>query len=155
MPGSWPADKLPGLTSSTCRVTSPDDTTYNCIAWAASTNSRWWWPDDRGIGYWPIAERQVKVECFVKAFEALGYKICLNDALEKGIEKIAIFGHKTPNTDAVPTHAALQLSNGEWTSKLGPCEDIIHPDLNAVNGPAYGRPLVFMSRTKPISSTPR
>ena len=88
------------------------------------------------------------VECFVKAFETLGYRICPTEALDAGIEKIAIFGHKTPNTDAVPTHAALQLGNGEWTSKLGPFEDVVHPDVNAVNGPAYGRPLVFMSRPR-------
>ena len=148
MPGKWPPQELPGLDDSTCRITSPDTATYNCIAWAAKTNSRWWWPDSYGIGYWPISERAITVECFVRAFESLGYKICLSDALENGVEKIAIFGIKPPNAEAVPTHAALQLDNGEWTSKLGPFEDVVHRDVNAVNGPVYGRPLVFMSRTR-------
>ena len=148
MPGSWPPHELPGLTDSTCRVTSPYDTTYNCIAWAANTNSRWWWPDQMGVGYWPIAERETTVGCFVKAFEALGYRICLSGALEEGIEKVAIFGQKAQDGSAIPTHAALQLQNGEWTSKLGAFEDIVHSDVNAVNGPVYGRPLVFMSRPR-------
>jgi hypothetical protein len=110
-----------------------------------------------GIAYWPIAEREITVGCFVKAFQALGYEICLSDGLEKGIEKIAIFGHKAQDGSAVPTHASLQLENGEWTSKLGRFEDVIHPEVNAVNGPAYGRPLVFMSRQRSaqISSFPR
>jgi len=148
MPGKWPPDELPGLNDSTCRITSPDTPIYNCIAWAAKNNSRWWWPDPLGIGYWPLAERTATVDCFVKLFESLGYSICLNASREEGIEKVAIFGHKAPDRQATPTHAALQLSNGEWTSKLGPFEDVVHPDLYAVDGPVYGRPLVFMSRPR-------
>jgi len=84
----------------------------------------------------------------MSAFETLGYKYCLNGALENETEKVAIFGYKAPDGSAIPTHAALQLENGEWTSKLGRFEDIAHPDVNAVNGPVYGRPLVFMSRPR-------
>jgi hypothetical protein len=105
-----------------------------------------------GVGYWPIAEREITVGCFVKAFEALGYAICMSDALEDGIQKIAIFGHKAQDGSARPTHAALQLRTGSWTSKLGPFEDVTHPDVNAVNGPTYGRPLVFMSRQRPAGT---
>lgn len=148
MPGSWPPHEFPGLTQATCSVTSRVTSTYNCIAWAAKNDSRWWWPDTMGIAYWPLPQRELTVECFVKAFETLGYKICLNDSLEDEVEKIAIYGHKPLNADAVPTHAALQLSNGEWTSKLGSFEDIVHPKVDAVNGPLYGRPLVFMSRPR-------
>jgi hypothetical protein len=46
----------------------------------------------------------------------------------------------------VPTHAALQLPSGEWTSKLGPFEDISHAHENDVNGPAYGAVRFYMSR---------
>jgi hypothetical protein len=101
-----------------------------------------------GIAYWPLPQRELTVDCFVRAFETLGYRICLNNSLENDVEKIAIFGHKPLNADAVPTHAALQLSSGDWTSKLGPFEDIVHPDVDAVDGPVYGRPLVFMSRPR-------
>jgi hypothetical protein len=152
MAGSWSPDELPDLTDLTCRVTSPRTSTYNCIAWAASANSRWWWPDDKGIAYWPIAERKLTVDCFVKAFETLGYKICLDDALEPGIEKIAIFIGKALDGSMIPTHAALQLPSGEWASKLGPLEDIVHPDVNAVNGPLYGRPYVYMCRPRANSA---
>lgn len=150
--GSWPPQELPGLTDSTCKITSPCTRRYNCIAWAAKTNSRWWWPDPLGIGYWPLADRDVTIDCFVRAFESLGYKICLNESVEEGVEKVAIFGLKASDGSATPTHAALQLSSGEWTSKLGGFEDIVHKRVDSVNGPAYGRPLIFMSRPRPSST---
>jgi hypothetical protein len=148
MPGNWPQNEFPNLTDTNCSVTSPVTRRYNCIAWAAKNNTRWWWPDPFGIGYWPLAERRVTFDCFVKAFESLGYRVCLSDALEEGFEKIAIYGIKSPDGSALPTHAALQLNNGEWTSKLGQFEDISHKSAEDLIGPVYGRPLVFMSRPK-------
>ena len=41
---------------------------------------------------------------------------------------------KTLEPTPVPTHAARQLANGWWTSKLGPSFDIEHIDLNAIAG---------------------
>ena len=49
---------------------------------------------------------------------------------------------------SVPTHAALQLESGAWTSKLGDFEDIEHVTVDAVNGPLYGRPVAFLSRRR-------
>ena len=89
------------------------------------------------------------VDCFVKAFQHVGYKICMSESFEDGAEKIAIFGHKAQDGTSVPTHAALQLPNGKWTSKLGQFEDITHSTVDALSGPVYGRPLVFMSRPRP------
>jgi len=109
-----------------------------------------------GIGYWPPppVHREETMQAFVEAFESLGYHLCLNDSLEVGIEKIAIFGVRSPipNEPAVPTHAALQLSSGEWTSKLGTFEDVSHTSVDAVSGPVYGRPMIFMSRPHPFNS---
>jgi hypothetical protein len=106
-----------------------------------------------GVGYWPPppVQREETIQAFVEAFESLGYKICYDGSLEAGIEKVAIFGAKNPvpNEPTVPTHAALQLSSGEWASKMGPLEDIEHLTVDAVNGPIYGRPMVFMSRPHP------
>ncbi|HEY6350039.1 MAG TPA: hypothetical protein VI636_11580, partial [Candidatus Angelobacter sp.] len=64
------------------------------------------------------------------------------------LEKIAVFGHKAQDGTVTPTHAALQLESGEWTSKLGPFEDITHKKLEDVNGPTYGKPVCFMSRPR-------
>lgn len=109
-----------------------------------------------GIGYWPPppVPREETMQAFVEAFESLGYRLCLNDSLEEGVEKIAIFGARSPipGEPAVPTHAALQLSSGEWTSKLGTYEDISHATVEGVSGPVYGRPMIFMSRPHPTTS---
>jgi len=89
------------------------------------------------------------MEAFVYAYETLGYKLCYDNSLESGIEKIAIFGKNNPaDGSTIPTHAALQLESGEWTSKMGPLEDISHTTVDAVNGPVYGKPIYYMSRPR-------
>jgi hypothetical protein len=60
---------------------------------------------------------------------------------EDDVEKIAI------DTDgAKPTHAARQLADGTWTSKLGQAEDICHQTLDALAGGLYGNVAQIMSR---------
>jgi hypothetical protein len=148
MPGSWPDHELPYLDDTNCRETSLRDTRYNCIAWAAENNSRWWWPDNFGIGYWPPnVPREESIDAFMKAYETLGYKLCYNESLEPGLDKIAIYGIRY-STKVVPTHAARQMESGEWTSKVGPFEDISHKTLDAVNGPVYGEMICCMSRPR-------
>lgn len=103
-----------------------------------------------GVGRWPTgAPRVVTMEAFVKAYETLGYKICYDNSLEPRLEKVAIYGKTNPAEGTlIPTHAARQLESGEWTSKLGPFEDVNHKTIDDVNGPAYGRAIYFMSRTR-------
>jgi hypothetical protein len=48
----------------------------------------------------------------------------------------------------MPTHAALQLESGLWTSKLGEFEDINHLTPNAVAGPVYGGVLCYLERPR-------
>ena len=85
----------------------------------------------------------------MQAFARLGYKSCFNASLDTGSEKIAIFGKENEDGAVIPTHAALQLESGEWTSKLGPLEDVRHKKLDSVNGPVYGKPICYMSRPRP------
>jgi hypothetical protein len=121
------------------------DTRYNCIAWAASDTSRWWWPDDPiiGYGYWPpTVPRELTIPAFVAAFQTLGYTACPDDSVENGFEKIAIYADR----NSEPTHAARQLVNGFWTSKFGAYEDARHVDLSCLEGPGYGKVFVFMKR---------
>ncbi|MCG8587287.1 MAG: hypothetical protein MI757_21490 [Pirellulales bacterium] len=47
------------------------------------------------------------------------------------------------------THAARQLPDGRWTSKLGKAEDIEHDSANDVAGGLYGEVVEFMKR--PVS----
>ena len=104
------------------------------------------------IYYWPMGiPRAVTFEVFIRAYGTLGFKLCFDGNLEEGIEKIAILGKGEPGSE-VPTHAALQLQSGLWTSKLGVFEDINHAAVEAVSGPAYGRVICYLSRPRPNNS---
>ena len=137
---------FPGLRTSSFQITSPADFSYNCIAWAAAVVTDWWWPfHDVRRTFWPAGvERQVTVAAFVAAFQTLGYAACVDDSLEAGFEKVALFA----TSATVPTHAARQLPNGRWTSKLGHSEDIEH-ELRALEGEVYGSAKLFMKRPRP------
>jgi hypothetical protein len=149
MPGSWSLEELPHLTEDACEITSPVTKQYNCIAWAAQDAKRYWWPDPWRIGYWPPGvPRKVTIAAFVQAFEKQGYASCPDGSPEEGMEKIAIFGKESQDGAVIPTHASRQLESGEWTSKLGPLEDVSHRSIHSVNGPLYGKPVCYMSRPR-------
>lgn len=98
--------------------TSPSDPFYNCIAWAAGDTNNWWWPND----YWPNeVPREDSLDAFIMAYSTMGYYPCAEEDMEIGFEKIAIY---VENSE--PRHAARQLPNGLWTSKLGKTEDVVH-----------------------------
>ena len=148
MPGSWPQHELPNLTDQNCNITGAPSRRYNCIAWAAGEDFRNWWPDPLGVGYWPHGVvREVSTRAFLLAYGTLGFTLCFDGTLQPGIEKLALYG-KGPGGAEIPTHAALQLESGEWTSKLGPFEDISHTHDGAVNGPVYGKVICHMSRPR-------
>ena len=125
-------------------ITSPATEEYNCIAWAAGVNDRWWWPDPSGTAYWPDhAPREVTIDAFVTVFSAFGFEPCPNEVLEPGVEKIAIY----VNAQGEPTHIARQLSSGRWTSKLGKSEDVEHDFSGLDNSPFYGSVSRILRRT--------
>jgi hypothetical protein len=127
-------DLFPGLRGAPYRVTSPRDRTYNCIAWAAADTRKWWWPDPEGEKFWPAGLDRVETLAVIEAaFASLGYAACAGEELEDGFEKVASFA----DAAGVPLHAARQLPNGLWTSKLGEIDDIEHP-LRALEGATYG-----------------
>jgi len=124
---------FPGLGNGGYRITSPATDAYNCIAWAAGDTRNWWWPDLLPKQHWPAGvELMETLPAFEKAFATLGYVVGADETLEPGFEKIALFAD-----DDFPTHAARQLPNGRWTSKLGELEDIEHA-LRDLEGPKYG-----------------
>lgn len=135
---------FPGLSGTSYQVTSPADDEYNCIAWAAGVTDAWWWPDPGGVKFWPVgARRDESLGAFGEAFASLGYEVCLEEQFEAGLEKVALFA----GADGFPLHAARQLSNGRWTSKLGELEDIEH-DLHALEGTEYGSVVLLMRRPR-------
>jgi hypothetical protein len=134
---------FPNISEHELDITSPRASTYNCIAYAAGDQRRWWWPDPDGLCYWPPGvQRSVRLATFQSAFECLGYRLTTNNEVEPGIEKIALFCK-----DGKPTHAARQLEDGTWSSKLGNLEDISH-NLSGVEGDCYGRVAAIMARMR-------
>src|SRR5437773_2908427 len=110
---------FPRLQGADWRVSSPPDDRYNCIAWAASVTTDWWWPVEADKSCWPAgAPCEVTLAAFREAFATMGYVVCVGEELEVGFQKIAVFA----NDQAIPRHAARQLNTGRWTSKLGKLE---------------------------------
>lgn len=75
------------------------------------------------------------------AYGTLGYVVCEGEEHEVGFEKIALFAYASGE----PTHAARQLDESSWTSKVGRLQDIRHP-LRALEGDSYGRVVRVMKR---------
>lgn len=135
---------FPSLNVFGYEIISPSTVEYNCIAWAAGEDKRWWWPDSFYQYFWPEGiPREETVDAFVRAFESIGFSVCQDETYEDGFEKIVVY----TKLDGKPTHAARQIDSDKWTSKLGRLEDIKH-DLNSISGPLYGTPAIFMKRLK-------
>jgi hypothetical protein len=136
---------FPRLRGTSWHVSSAPDDRYNCIAWAAQATTDWWWPVGSGNIYWPEGvPRAVTLEAFRAVFATLGYAVCAGDEMEPGFEKIALFADQ-----GTPKHAARQLPDGHWTSKLGKLEDIEHA-LHDLEGILYGSVVLVMKRPLPI-----
>lgn len=123
-------------------ITSPQTSSYNCIAWAFGDNTKWYWPDPDDMYFWPQdISRTVEINSFIQLFSLIGYEVCNTSVLEIAYEKIAIY----TDTQGIPTHAARQLPNGFWTSKLG-CEFDIQHSIYSMSDSVYGNAQIFMSR---------
>ena len=136
---------FPNLTPRNHQITSAATPTYNCIAWSAGDTERWWQP---GV-YWPteVPVNEFGIAVLVIAFSALGFEECTDGNLEPDFEKVAIFG-----STLFYTHAARQLFDGRWTSKLGRSEDIEHNSPEDVAGGIYGEVVQFMRRPRTRSA---
>jgi hypothetical protein len=120
-------------------ITSNKDRKYNCVAWAAGSSDKWWWPVEGA--YWPLnARREISINAFVEMFEMLGYELCKNENFEIGFEKIIIYA-----SNDKPTHVSRQISEEKWTSKLGESFDIQHTINSMANG-LYGNIVRFMKK---------
>jgi hypothetical protein len=130
---------FPRLTEHNHRVTSPPTPDYNYSAWAAESTERWWQP---GV-FWPIEPHpdDYGLEILVQAFVSLGFEQCDDGAFENGYEKVALYG-----SAFLYTHAARQLPNGRWTSKLGRSEDIEHDSPDDLEDGVYGGVHQYMRR---------
>ena len=145
-------EAFPKLANDKCfKKTSPIDSNYNCIAWAYTHKDRWMWPggeEERfldGFNYWPDGvEDSTEIEAFINAFKLKGYEICESWDFEKGFQKIALY-----ILEDECTHAARQLSNGMWSSKLGRSYDIQHGTPHTIENETYGTVKCIMRRPFP------
>lgn len=103
------------------------------------------WPGT-SQAYWPFETDEVTVPIFVRAFETLDYTVCADGSLEDGFEKVAIYAWPSGE----PRHAARQLRDGTWTSKMGIgyWPDIRHNSLDVVSGLSYGAPVKHLRRVR-------
>lgn len=136
---------FPKLSKQSHDVTSDWDTDYNCIAFAAGITNKKVFPASRQDYFWPSNLPNVRTPAALEKFyEMYGYKKCADGAYVKGKEKIAIYAKASGEA----THAAKQVGDKRWASKLGDAYDIEH-DPNAVSGPLYGDVVMYMERNKP------
>ena len=139
------SDYFPKINKKNHTVHSDQDGLYNCIAFAAGVITKKWWPIVHPDAFWPHgAPYTESVDSFTKAFATIGYASCANGDYEDGIEKIVFY-----TSDGRVKHAARQIGQDKWASKLGNGEDIQHK-LSAVAGGGYGSPTVFLSRAKAV-----
>ena len=132
---------FPALENEGYEITSAASIRYNCVAWAAGDDDNWWYPDPNGFLYWPSrALREWSTKGLIAVFRTLGYKKCENGDFDKDYEKVVIYVLL-----GIPKHAARQMPDGRWTSKLGEGKDIIHT-LLGLQGTEYGMPTIFLRR---------
>ena len=136
----------PGLSGTEYVVTSPEDATYNCIAYAAGEDQRWWQTDEDY--YWPPnARREDTLEGWIDAFVQLGFQRAALGDVRADASVVAIYA----DPEGLPTHVARRMPGGSWSSKLGEYEDITH-ELSALEGEFYGSVAVFLSRRSESAS---
>ena len=161
---------FPNLANENFEIVGPPSARYNCLAYAAGDTSQPW--SDEPGDYWPPAvPRDPTIQGLAKLFRWLGFKKCGSPRLERGYQKVALYGKR-----GEWQHAALQMPNGRWRSKLGYLALIEHDTPNGVAGLApidrsaerygpgvygvdrrsrykdeasYGRPQVYMRRRIP------
>ena len=137
----WVDKECPRLAKEGYAVTSDPDAEYNCIAYAAGHKTSWWSHVD---GYhWPNASRTPAINSLVEVFEGLGFERCANVSHEQGFTKVALY-----EKNGEWKHAAVQLEDGTWSSKLGMDEDINHQSPESVTGDLYGQVHCIMRRAK-------
>ena len=134
------SEDFPNLKAADFEVTSGETARYNCLAWAVDVNDEWWEPSADGV--WPSdVPHDITLESLVKLYSRFGYEICEDGDHQPEFEKIAIYGERFEYE-----HAAHQLPDGGWTSKLGSGVDISHKNLDCIAGGAYGNVIAFLRR---------
>lgn len=133
---------FPNLSDEGFEIVEQSSESYNCMAYAAGDTTEWWWPN--GIDYWPPwATLNNKIESLVEMFAGLEYEQCDDSNAKIGYEKVALY-----ENEGEFEHAALQMPNGRWRSKMGEGPVIEHPRPESLAGGMYGDPTILMRRRR-------
>jgi hypothetical protein len=116
---------------------------YNCIAWAAGDNTKWY----DGSIYWPPHVRHsTSINGLARLFASLGYEKADNGRLEPEYLKVTLYGSRDRWF-----HAAIQTPSGLWQSKDGGGILFEH---HTAYGSGYGAPSIFMRRPRDANLPP-
>jgi len=135
--------KFPNSSNEPFTVKSPATYDYNCIAWAVEITDKSFWPEPAPYSsqVWPKnIPFEETLDAFIKFYESFGFEKCDNADYKEEYLKIAIYTKK-----GVPQHAARQLNETEWTSKLGSSHDVRHT-LESMKDGYYGNVSQFMRK---------
>ncbi len=103
-----------------------------------------WWPADPD-GYWPPGvPDELTVDAVAAGLGTVGYAPCPDGGQEPGFEKAAVYAR-----GGVPTHVARQAAGGLWSSKLGRDCTVSHATPGGVEGPVYGKVVLYLRRRHP------
>lgn len=123
---------------------SKTETKYNCIAWAIIRDDVWVAPSEGNLDgvFWPPSVSKgfglADLEAMFNYYE---YAKCDDSSFEDGFMKVALYEKENRWT-----HAARQLPNGKWASKMGILEDIHHETPIDLEGASYGKVYMIMKR---------
>ena len=136
---------FPKLASEGFEIVGEPTTEYNCRAYAAGNTGDWWWPD--GTNYWPPwATLDDRIDSLQEAFVGIGYELCDDGHFDEDYRKVALY-----EVEGKFQHAAAQMPNGAWRSKMGEGPVIEHRSPESLSGGIYGNATVFMRKS--ISAT--
>ena len=139
-------EAFPNLANENFEVVGGPSDRYNCVAYAANKKDQPW--DYNHRGHWPPwANRNDRIESLKQVFLGLECEECRDSELEDGYQKVALF-----EVQGQAKHAALQMPNGRWRSKIGDGPLIEHDTPESLAGELYGNPTVFLRRM--LNATP-
>jgi hypothetical protein len=120
---------------------------YNCISHTLNINNDISWPFDNN-NYWPVS-RDLTKESFDKFYEFHGFeKMNLLDfSYDPKYIKVALYTNK-----GIPTHAAIQVDEFFWESKIGELGIIKH-DLFEIEDNVYGEVTQIYRKLKPTNES--
>ena len=137
----WIDETFPGMAYVDWEITSAPNDDYNCIAYAVGEKTRWW--SHAGNYRWPNARRSPSIDSLIEMLVGQDFELCDWREENTGFDKVALYAK-----DGNWKHAAVQLPDGAWSSKLGAYEDIQHATPESLAGEFYGNVHCFMRRAQ-------